>query len=476
MAYSASLQPDSSIKSFVKPSSDHLTERKDLQKATLEEALNVLNELVCQAREKPLSEPEVIVIRGAWDGQSYEVMSENSSYSLNYLQRRVATILFDLLTKIIGNGEQVCKRNLRTCIQAFINQDAIKGSQLPDVSKFYGRTQELIHLKELITTQRCISLVGVAGVGKSSLAAKLITDISIDKNFNFEYLIWKSVAHAPMIEDLIAELLEIIDPLFIQPHYTQAAITLLLKYLQQKRCLIVLDEFEILRQNPQQKIDYLIFIRRLVEENHQSCIILTNRFLFDEFDDLLNAKRPFEFIRLEGLDRDAAIKFLFEKGITDPKKCYQLIQTYRGNPSELAAVINRIHNMFGSTEIFFENPTTLVSKKLENILNDIVGYMLEDIHKQMMLYLAEKIVEGSESITITTILNNFKLKQKISISTLDIVKALENLERMSLIDSIKNPITKEISFTLQPVIKKYVLTDTLGLVHNSSSSNFKIAS
>ena len=93
-----------------------------------------------------------------------------------------------------------------------MTQDLIKGSKLPDISKFYGRTQELVYLKELIATQQCncISLVGVAGIGKSFLAAKLITDISTNKNFNFEYLIWKSVAHSPIIEDLISELLEII--------------------------------------------------------------------------------------------------------------------------------------------------------------------------------------------------------------------------------------------------------------------------
>ncbi|MFN6502378.1 MAG: NB-ARC domain-containing protein [Nostoc sp. DedQUE01] len=475
MAYSASLQPDSSS---ANARSDIHLKSSTLQKLTLEEALDVLNELVYQARAKSLSEPEIIVVRGAWYDHSYEEMSENSSYKKNYLQRRVAIDLFDLLTKIIGNGEQVCKRNFQTCLQAFINQDVIKGSKLPDVSKFYGRTQELVYLKELIATQQfnCISLVGVAGIGKSSLAAKLMSDISKDKNFGFDFFIWKSVAYLPTIEDLISELLEILDPQFISPNYTQAKITLLLKILKQKHCLIVLDELEILYQNPKLNLDYLIFIRRLVEENHQSCIIVTNRVLFDDFVEFINTKRPFQFIRVEGLDTDSAIKFLGERGITDLKRCHQLIQTYRGNPSELADVVNRIHNMFGNTEIFFENPTTLVSKKLENILNKMVGNILDSIHKQIMIYLAEKTVEGSESITITTILNNFKLTHKVSISTLDLVKALENLERMSLIESVKNPITKEICFILQPVIKKYVLTDTLGIVHNFDSSNLKIAS
>ncbi|MDB9371021.1 NB-ARC domain-containing protein [Nodularia spumigena CS-586/05] len=474
MGYSASSQENLLIQSCNIQSSYQYTEDDDLQTLTLEEALSVLNELVSKARGKPLSEPEITVVRGAWNGQNYEKMSENSSYSQNYLQRRVATILFDTLTEIIGNGEQVCKRNLRTCLEAFMSQDAIYGSQIPDVSSFYGREAELILLKELIKKQHCVSLVGVAGIGKSSLAAKLITDISTNKILGFDYLIWKSVAHIPPIEDLVTELLEILDPEFVQPHHTQASITHLLKYLQKKRCLIVLDDLELLGQNFEQKLDYLFFIRRVVEETHQSCLILTSRVLLDEFDDLLNAKRPFQFIKLEGLDTNASMQFLFDRGLTDPKKCHQLIQTYRGNPSELAAVIDRIYHLFGSTEIFFENPTTLVSKKLENILNEIVGQVLQNIHKQILIYLAEKVVGGSELISITTILNNFKRKN--TISTLDVVKALEILEKMSLIETVKNPVTQEISFTLQPVIKKYVTTDTRNLINDSNPSNLKMAS
>lgn len=479
MAHSASsLQTDP----YLDDAMSHIQpEGMDLKKITLEAALTVLSELVYQERRKPLSEPELVVLRGAWYYQSYEQMSANSSYKKNYLQRTVATDLFDLLTKIIGNGEQVCKRNLRYFVQAFLSQDTIKGSKLPDISKFYGRTEEISYLKQLIATQQynCISLVGVPGVGKSSLAAKLISNITSDSDydFSFDYLIWKSLAHRPLLEDLVTDLLEIFDPQTATlPHYTQAKITLLLKWLKQKNCLIVLDEFELLQYDSTSRLDYLIFIRRLVEENHQSCIILTHRILLDDFNEFIITKRPFKFIKIEGLDTDSATELLLEQGITDVQRCHQLIHTYRGNPSELTDVVNRIHNMFGSPEIFFANPTTLVSQKLENILNQMVGDILENIHKKIMVYLAEKTIQGSNTITITTILNDYKYIQEQSITTLDIIKALETLEKMSLIESNKNPVTKEICFTLPPVIRKYILTDNLGLVHNSNYSNLQVAS
>ncbi|WP_256872009.1 NACHT domain-containing NTPase [Nostoc sp. TCL26-01] len=416
-----------------------------------------------------MTNPEIIVIRGAWNGQNYEQMAETSPYSLNYLQRRVATRLFELLNEIFE--EQLCKRNLRSFLEAYLGQDkvlTIPGGQLPDIHNFYGRTKELNLLKNLITQQHCIALVGVAGIGKSTLAARLLTDASKEFKSKFDCLLWKSVAHTPRIEELVTELLEILEPQFNQPSSTQAAITLLLKHLQKKRCLLVLDEFEIFHQNVESKfLDYQFFIRRLVEENHKSCLILTSRFLLEEFDDVIN-KQFFQVIRVEGLDTTAAMDFLHSKGVSNPEKCRQLIKTYRGNPSEMEAALNRVSHFFGNQDNFFENPTTLISFRFETMLNQIFGGTLSNVEKQFLIYLAENLVPG-EYVNFTDLLKDFNSRKVVS--TLELIKNLEKLERLSLIESHKNPITKEISFTLQPVVKKYIMTDPLGLVHSSDSSS-----
>ncbi|MBD2249447.1 NB-ARC domain-containing protein [Nostoc sp. FACHB-888] len=329
----------------------------------------------------------------------------------------------------------------------------------------------------LVIEQRCVSLIGVPGIGKSALAAKLLTELSIESQPKFDCFIWKSVSYAPLLQDLIADLIELTQPVEPEPglpKYTQAMLTVLIKQLQSQRYFIVLDECEALFQtnNLEDRLEYKLFFRRLVEEQHKSCLFLTSRVWPNEFDVLIEADRPIQYLKLEGLDPDAAMQFLSALGLcNEEKRCSQLIQTYRGNPLELKAVSNRIHHFFASsTEKFFQDPTTLVSSRFQEMLNKVFGQGLSKIQRQIMIYLADKIVLNFQYISFNKLLMDLNQTHKISISTSELITALEGLEKNSLIESSKDPTTKEISFTLQPVIKKYITTDPLGLVHTSDAS------
>lgn len=80
---------------------------------TFEDALAVVDNLVLTERRKRLSPPEILVLKAAWDGKEYKDIASNSTYSLNYLQRRVASPLWNMLSTTIGDGERVEKQSLR---------------------------------------------------------------------------------------------------------------------------------------------------------------------------------------------------------------------------------------------------------------------------------------------------------------------------------------------------------------------------
>jgi len=139
---------------------------------TFEEALKVANDLLLAKKGRRLSEPEIIVMNGAWNNSDYEEIAGNSRYSVNYLQRNVAPPLWDLLSEVIGNGARVGKKKLRYFLEQLtkkyyspsssdtkqLSSDTllhVLGGQPPDTSNLYGRVLELTMLKELVRKPLC---------------------------------------------------------------------------------------------------------------------------------------------------------------------------------------------------------------------------------------------------------------------------------------------------------------------------------
>ncbi|MBD2498199.1 NACHT domain-containing protein [Nostoc sp. FACHB-280] len=461
---------------------------------TFDEALAVVDDLVGHTRGKSLSEPEILIMRGSWNNREFVEIAEDSPYSINYLQRGVATRLWEILTKTIGYGQRVNKKNVRNFLEQAVQrhhgqsakytaieglkpstENLIKllGGQPPDISNFYGRTEELSTLKKLIAKHRCVSLIGAAGIGKTALAAKLIQEINAEHRHSFDYIIWKSVAHTPSFQDFVNELLTLIYSSESEPalaQFTKATVSMLISYMQAHRCLLILDESDSLFNinNLEQKLEYKLFFRRVIEEVNHSCLLLTHRVFPDDLEDLVVAGRPVSYLKIKGLDANSALQFLYSQGLENEEKCSELVQIYYGNPLELKTVANRINHFFGgSTEKFLENKTTLFSSQLQAMLDQSFGYLLNELQRQIMIYLAEEIAVGSQWTNFNNLLNELKRKLQTYISTSELILALETLEKLSLIETFNDPNSKIINFTLQPAVKKYILKDPQGLVHSS---------
>ncbi len=94
--------------------------------------------------------------------------------------------------------------------QALLSEDTIRPRQdwgeAPDVSIFYGRTEELATLEDWILSQECrvVAVFGMAGIGKTALSVKLAHQLQE----HFDFLIWRALRRAPSLTDLLDNLLK----------------------------------------------------------------------------------------------------------------------------------------------------------------------------------------------------------------------------------------------------------------------------
>ncbi|MBD2512780.1 MULTISPECIES: NB-ARC domain-containing protein [unclassified Nostoc] len=458
------------------------------------EAIQAIDDLVFAKQGRWLEEPEKIVLRSAWLDLDYKDIAENSLYDINLLQRRVAPKLWVLLTGILGSGEKVTKKRLRGIVEKQIlladkepakwNEAAagvpILSGNLPDTSNFYGRTPELAMLKELIAQERCVAIVGTAGVGKSALVAKLVQTLRMG-SYEFNNFIWKSVSYSPLLTDLVADLLRILAYSENQelnlPESIQARTSKLFDYLRSHRCLVILDSAESLLQGDRntdsnaygrQYAEYGTFFNRIIEEQHQSCLLLTSREPFIDFNRLQKKGQPVRTVKLEGLGKEALEIFRLY-GLTNEDKWGDLIQTYRGNPLSLKMLAEKIQRFFcGSVKDFLDFQTVLMTDILQESLDELFEEKgrLTILEKRIMFYLTEELAQESvNSITLSELLKNFKNRQKCEVTTSEVLEAIEALYERSLIEQERND-SKEVLLSLEPQVVKYVCTYALKLVQN----------
>ena len=182
---------------------------------------------------------------------------------------------------------------------------------------------------------------------------------------------------------------------------------------------------------------------------------------------------PLESLRLEGLDSNAAMQMLRDKGLFG-NACIQLIENYRGNPSELDTVAERINRIFGgNVQKFFDYETTVIGPRLKVMLNMQFGQtgLLSDLQKQIMIFLAEELSKNSTPIPFFKLVSGLKERLGLKVSVSEVITAMEALDERSLIETSRKSSKQEVCYSLEPVVKKYILVDALGLVYDKTSAS-----
>ena len=425
----------------------------------IEEALAAVEQVLDRGC---LSKIEAIVFRQCWEGRSYLEIAQISGYDPGYI-KDTGYRLWQQLSA--AYGEKVTKQNFKGVLRRASDRPAATVStqwhpkpqldwgEAIDVSIFYGRTQELTTLQTWIVQDRCrlVTLLGMGGMGKTSLSVKLAEEIQSD----FEFLIWRSLRDAPPIDELLTTLIQILSQQQDTnlPDSVGGKLSRLIELFKRSRCLIILDNFETVLQEGKRAGTYREgsemygeLLKRIGEIAHQSCLVLTSREKPQEVGTMAGDRLPVRTLPLVGLDIAAGQHILDAKGLqgaVDDRE--QLIAHYRGNPLALKMATTSIQDLFAGDIAQFLEQDTVAFNGISNLLQQQCD-RLSVLEQAIMYWLAinrEPVTLADLQADLVTELPKPKL-----------IAVMESLRWRSLIES------SAIGFTQQPVVMEF-MTESL---------------
>lgn len=443
-------------------------------------AYQVADLAVFNAIGRHLSDVETAILKGAWQGQTYEQIAETIGYSSSYVTRTAGPQFWKLLSQALG--EPVSKTNFRIALERGeesgrvgewegervekklftpspsyslnpLSPPQADWGEITDVSFFCGRTVELDLLMRWIEADCCrlIAILGMGGIGKTALAAKLTRQLvetttgqSEAVQAGFEYVVWRSLRNAPPLETLLADLI-----LYLSDQTdTDVSLTRLLHWFRVRRCLLILDNVETILQAGDRAgsyregyEEYGELFRTVGESVHQSCLILTSR------------EKPAEIAMLEGMElnvrslqlsgaADVAQAILRAKGLVGTEVQQQeLGDRYSNNPLALKIVASSIQDLFGGEIEPFITQDTFLFNGIRRLLEQQFE-RLSYLEQSVMYWLSI----NREWTSITELLEDIIP----AVSRSSLLEALESLSWRNLIEKRAG------SYTQQPVVMEYV--------------------
>jgi WD40 repeat protein/predicted ATPase/transcriptional regulator with XRE-family HTH domain len=330
------------------------------------------------------------------------------------------------------------------------------------VRTFYGREWELAMLTQWVVEERCrvVSVLGLGGIGKSALSTTLAHRLVPD----FEAVIWRSVRDAPSCEALIDDCLQVLAPEALAEldeiggasTNVDGRINLLLKQLQSKRTLLVLDNMESLLDQGERTgymrkgyEGYGRLLLRLAEGEHQSCLLLTGRERLEDLAPLEGGNSPVRVLRLSRLGPAACAQLLAERGVAGAEaERAQLIEQYGGNPLALRIVAQTIVDLFGGDAAAFEKEGQVIYGGVRELLAEQFE-RLSNTEQSIMYWLA--------ILREPSTLNEIESFMAVPAPRVWLLDGIEALHRRSLAEpGGQTGTSKRGSFALQSVVLEYV--------------------
>jgi len=332
----------------------------------------------------------------------------------------------------------------------------IDWGEKPDTALFFGRTAELATLNQWVQSDQCrlIALLGLGGIGKTSLAAKLANQI-YDR---FDYVIWRSLREAPPLNEILVRLIQFLsdqqETEINLPTRLGERIIRLLHYLREHRCLVVLDNLESILQAETAGYyrdgyeGYGELIQHIGSTKHQSCLLLTSRECPRELAPLAGDLMPVRLWSVGSIDTEAGREILKNKGLALDEaddQGQELIRRCSGNPQALHLVATAIQREFlGDVDDFLQEQVTAV-EDVRSLLDQHLS-RLAPLERSVLFWLAI----NREPVGLDELMEDLLPP----VTKQEVRRALRGLSDRYLIETVGK------QFTLQNVIMEFV-TDRL---------------
>lgn len=273
-------------------------------------------------------------------------------------------------------------------------------SSAPDITNFYGCTEELEKLRKWVIddNDRLIVLHGVTGIGKTYLARHFAETVQ-DK---FQCVIWHSLlSYAPLKpNEYLTKLLQKFHEWFsseaidISEARFDELLDKLMYYLTNYRCLLILDEFQDVLKEKERVGTYQdgyqgygeLLLRIGQSSKIKSCLLLNSWDKPQGLDRL--ERKAFTTFQFKG-SQETCLKILSEYKFLDSHLYEKLIDRYERNPLHLKGIADKIVNSYqGSIHDFLCENTYIKT-------NDYFSQMAKQVKRlspmevQVIKYLPE---------------------------------------------------------------------------------------
>ena len=440
-----------------------------------------MDQLVSKHTGNSLDDLQRRAILGILQHQTYSDIAEGINYDEEYIGK-ISRELYGIVSqelKELGQEVDVKKSNFATSIKKLINlgnhyllqninhihgnlyvnntqnspqdsnntQNKVKSAYrdltlAPKAIAFSNRETELQTLYNWIFNQNTplISVLGLSGIGKTALVRRFI-DLNLD---SFEVIIWKNLELTPSLNQIITEILTTVETPEIQKI---SPVSQLLNLLNEKRCLIIIDDVQHIftpgqfaGQYQAESKDYQKCFTTIAETEHQSNIILISQEKCAEMQCLDDRLYPVKALELLGLDD---INILDKTGLNNQDSWLKLIQLYEGNPTYLKDIARLIQDVYdGDAADFLAETSLVITQNMQSCFNDLFN-KLSPIEQQIILDFSK----------FDRPMSREELKENLALSSVDFVKGLQSLQYRYIVTKIKSD---KILFKLSPVFSEYV--------------------